>query len=181
MDRQQFELLTALGSITTFLLGVAVTLMVSPWFEGTYLGYAVVVVVILLMMASFQLSVFFEAYIAGARRLTDELTMIVMSNPNHRVNFSGPRDMRALADKINAFSDRFQTMVDTQEAQIERAQANLEEEKNRLAALMSELTEGVLVCNNEGRILLYNNRAKRLLSQTQEIPPLNQGGTGRAA
>jgi len=178
MDRQQFELLTALGSITTFLLGVAVTLMVSPWFEGTYLGYAVVVVVILLMMASFQLSVFFEAYIAGARRLTDELTMIVMSNPNHRVNFSGPRDMRALADKINAFSDRFQTMVDTQEAQIERAQANLEEEKNRLAALMSELTEGVLVCNNEGRILLYNNRAKRLLSQTQEIPPLNQGGTG---
>ncbi|HRD90941.1 MAG TPA: exonuclease domain-containing protein, partial [Accumulibacter sp.] len=35
-----------------------------------------------------------------------------------------------------------------------------EEEKNRLAALMSELAQAVVVCNLDGRILLYNSRAR---------------------
>jgi DNA polymerase-3 subunit epsilon len=39
----------------------------------------------------------------------------------------------------------------------------LAEEKNRLAALMSELALSVLVCNVEGRILLYNARARQML------------------
>jgi DNA polymerase-3 subunit epsilon len=39
----------------------------------------------------------------------------------------------------------------------------IEEERNRLAALMSELAQSVVVCNVEGRVLLYNARADRLL------------------
>ena len=39
---------------------------------------------------------------------------------------------------------------------------------------MSELTQGVLVCNIEGRILLYNNRARQLLGQA----PGNQAQPG---
>ncbi|MCX7171586.1 MAG: exonuclease domain-containing protein, partial [Proteobacteria bacterium] len=46
------------------------------------------------------------------------------------------------------------------EAQIHLANASLGEEKNRLAALMSELTQSVVVCNLDGRILLYNHRAR---------------------
>ena len=41
------------------------------------------------------------------------------------------------------------------------ASRGVEQERNRLAALMSELTQSVLVCNLDGRILLYNSRARR--------------------
>ena len=40
--------------------------------------------------------------------------------------------------------------------------------KNRLAALMSELSQGVLVCNIEGRILLYNDNGHAKFSV---LPP----------
>jgi DNA polymerase-3 subunit epsilon len=50
------------------------------------------------------------------------------------------------------------------EARIAESNARLEEERNRLAALMSELSEGVLVCNTEGRILLYNEQARALFT-----------------
>jgi DNA polymerase-3 subunit epsilon len=39
-------------------------------------------------------------------------------------------------------------------------QPRVEQERSRLAALMSELTQSVVVCNLDGRVLLYNNRAR---------------------
>jgi DNA polymerase-3 subunit epsilon len=41
-----------------------------------------------------------------------------------------------------------------------QASRHVDQERNRLAALMSELTQSVVVCNLDGRILLYNNRAR---------------------
>ena len=45
--------------------------------------------------------------------------------------------------------------------QVAEASRDVEQERSRLAALMSELTQSVVVCNLDGRILLYNNRARR--------------------
>jgi DNA polymerase-3 subunit epsilon len=46
----------------------------------------------------------------------------------------------------------------------------VELEKNRLAALMSELTQSVVVCNLDGRILLYNNRARAQFRALSDAP-----------
>jgi DNA polymerase III subunit epsilon len=46
--------------------------------------------------------------------------------------------------------------------------ARIEQERKRLAALMSELAQSVIVCNVEGRILLYNARAMQLLRKPIE-------------
>lgn len=43
------------------------------------------------------------------------------------------------------------------------ATARIEEQKNRLAAILRDLSEGVLVCDSGNRILLYNQAAARLL------------------
>ena len=42
-------------------------------------------------------------------------------------------------------------------------QPRASEERDTLAALMSKLTQGVVVCNLEGRVLLYNQQAQSLL------------------
>jgi DNA polymerase-3 subunit epsilon len=47
---------------------------------------------------------------------------------------------------------------------VREARASLEEERSRLAALMADLSQSVVVCNLDGRVLLYNQRAKQELS-----------------
>ena len=76
--------------------------------------------------------------------------------------------MRRLAVAINDLADAYCAQRDDVEARISDANARLEAEKNRFAALLSDLTQGVLVCNSEGRILLYNARAQQLLDERGE-------------
>jgi PAS domain-containing protein len=52
-------------------------------------------------------------------------------------------------------------------AQASRA---IEQERSRLAALMAELTQSVVVCNLDGRILLYNNRARLQFRALSDAP-----------
>jgi DNA polymerase-3 subunit epsilon len=44
--------------------------------------------------------------------------------------------------------------------QVAQASLRVQQERNRLAALMAELNQSVVVCNLDGRILLYNSRAR---------------------
>ncbi len=49
------------------------------------------------------------------------------------------------------------------ETALAEATARIEEQKNRLAAILRDLSEGVFVCDSGNRILLYNQAAARLL------------------
>jgi DNA polymerase-3 subunit epsilon len=114
------------------------------------------------------LSRLFAAYLAPISRLGEDAVLLA-ANPTHRAASEGAREVRELADKFNLLASAHQSMRDDVQLKIENANRALAEEKNRLAALMSELALGVLVCNIEGRMLLYNARARQLL------------GTGHAA
>ncbi len=65
-----------------------------------------------------------------------------------------------------------------------QANARLRQERNRLAALMSELNQSVVVCNLDGRILLYNGQARRAFRAISEAPAVGDGadliGIGRS-
>ena len=103
-----------------------------------------------------------EAYIAAPRRVAEEARLILATNAEHRIAPQGTAELRALTEAINEFAARHGTLEREVAGRVGAATARLEEEKNRLAALMSELTQSVLVCNLEGRILLYNQRARQL-------------------
>ena len=64
------------------------------------------------------------------------------------------------------------------------ASRGVEQERCRLAALMSELTQSVVVCNLDGRVLLYNNRARLQFKALSDAPALAGGaeliGLGRS-
>ena len=68
--------------------------------------------------------------------------------------------------------------------EVARASLGVAQERNRLAALMSELTQSVVVCNLDGRILLYNNRARMQFRALSDAPTLAGGaeliGLGRS-
>lgn len=115
-----------------------------------------------------------------AARLAEETQLIVTANANHRIRTAEVGETRQLADTINAFADRYQDLQQNVEARIRDASASLEREKDILAALMSELSQGVVVCNVEGQILLYNHQARQLLSPTA-APPASSNGNGNGS
>lgn len=105
----------------------------------------------------------FERWVKPLRTLVEDARLIATSNPRHRTTADGGAEVRAVAQGVNLLAERFQALHEEVEHRIQEANARLEEEKNTLSTLMSKLTQGVLVCNPEGRILLYNPRAQRLL------------------
>ena len=120
--------------------------------------------VLFLIGLAFLVSVFFKHYVHAPRRLAREVELIATANPGHRLEPSGASETRELAAAINKLAVTLHTAREQVGTQIAVARADVEDERNRLAALMSELTLAVLVCNAEGRILLYNAAARELLA-----------------
>ncbi len=90
--------------------------------------------------------------------------------PEHKVVSTGGPEMGELAAAINQLADGYRRLERDLDAKSADARARVEEERNRFAALMSELSEGVVVCNADGRILLYNARAAKLLGARSRGP-----------
>jgi len=100
------------------------------------------------------------------------------------MNHQGTKETQELADVVYQLAcqrDQLRTEVSTQVA---LASQNIQQEKDRLAALMAELTQSVVVCNLDGRILLYNNRARLQFKAMSKLPSLAGGaelvGIGRS-
>jgi DNA polymerase-3 subunit epsilon len=115
------------------------------------------------------------AYPAAAVRLAEEVRLIQSVHPGHRAVAAGATEMRELGAAVNQLAQAHRAQGEQVQARIDEAGAHLAEERNRLAALMSELAQSVLVCNNEGRILLYNARASGLLEPGGGEAPLGLG------
>ncbi|MBK9236164.1 MAG: DNA polymerase III subunit epsilon [Rhodoferax sp.] len=102
----------------------------------------------------------YRAYALAPMRMREQALVMVASNPSLRLQERGASEIRTLAQVVNALADQRESLQQDVAQKIEQAKASVEEERNRLAALMSELTQSVVVCNLDGRILLYNNRAR---------------------
>ncbi|VTU27451.1 DNA polymerase III PolC-type [Variovorax sp. PBL-H6] len=70
---------------------------------------------------------------------------------------AGARALADIAQRLARQRDALRADID---AQVQEAARGIEQERSRLAALMSELTQSVVVCNLDGRILLYNEQAR---------------------
>jgi DNA polymerase-3 subunit epsilon len=123
---------------------------------------------VMLGVVAVLLRSFFAKYVTPPLRLAEGTRIILGANPGHRVTPEGGSEPQALAEVINAFAAQHQALQRDVDARIREAQARVSEERNRLAALVSELSQGVLVCNVEGRILLFNGRARELLGRRGE-------------
>ena len=133
----------------------------------TMFGFAIGVLV---------LSKLFNQYVSGLMRMSETLRLMLGANRNFRVQVEGPPEVQHLASAANDLAQQRDALLDDVSTQIAAAKASVEEEKNRLAALMSELAQAVVVCNLDGRILLYNNRARLQFKALAQGPTSVSGG-----
>jgi DNA polymerase-3 subunit epsilon len=118
----------------------------------------------------------FKQYVQGLLGMSEKMRLMLGANRNFRVALDGPPEVRELARAVNDLAQQRDELLTDVELQIDKAKASVEEEKNRLAALMSELAMGVVVCNLDGRILLYNSRARLQFKALSQGPTSMSGG-----
>jgi DNA polymerase III subunit epsilon len=120
--------------------------------------------VLLFTAFGFTLDWFFRFYIIPVNQLADETDLINTVNPGHRVGVEGSHDVMRLAQIINQGAERQATYQQSVEVELNRANAQIETERNILAALLEDLSQAILVSNLDGHIVFYNRKAKSLLT-----------------
>lgn len=91
-------------------------------------------------------------------RLTLETDQIASEDPGHRILTDEPL-ICSLVRAINGLAESYEEL----NKRLEQQNTETETGKNILAAFISEMPEGALICNAEGRIILYNRRAVQFL------------------
>lgn len=115
----------------------------------------------------------------GALLLAGDETVPLLELPQEERG-SGP----LLAGAINRLAQRSRDLRADMTRHVEEASRKVAQERDQLGALMAELQQSVVVCNMEGRILLYNGRARGLFHRLSAAPQISGGaeliGLGRS-
>jgi DNA polymerase III subunit epsilon len=117
-------------------------------------------------------------------RLAEEAQVLLRTDAQRELAPAGSADNRALAATIQQLAAQRAALRADMAQQVKDASRSIEQERSRLAALMAELTQSVVVCNLDGRVLLYNNRARLQFRALSDAPTLADGaeliGLGRS-
>ncbi|TSE36472.1 3'-5' exonuclease [Tepidimonas charontis] len=118
----------------------------------------------------------FDIAVHPWRRLAEEARVLLTADPAPALRERGPADVRRVAQLFNQLVQQREAWRAQLDERVREAARHIEQEKSRLAALMSELTQSVVVCNRDGRILLYNNRARLQFRALSPGPSQIAGG-----
>ena len=99
-------------------------------------------------------------WVAAGARLAEQAQVLVESGVQRALALPGAAEVQALQRAINELVRQRGALQSDVDARVRAAARDIELERSRLAALMAELTQSVVVCNLDGRILLYNARAR---------------------
>ena len=120
---------------------------------------------ILLFVCGAVIGWLFRNYMTAVSALAERTRTALSANPERAIVAEGGAELDELAAAIDRLRDAYRSQRLDLDARIAESGLRLKEERNRLSALMSELSQGVLLCNAEGRILLYNEQARTLFGQ----------------
>ena len=112
---------------------------------------------------------FDENVVAPINTLTSDLQTLTYTSTEHDVETEQGRYLGLLAPAAREMAIALESARKEVKREIEEATRELELQRNRLETMLRDLNEGVLVCNMNHKILLYNRRALNILHYTGEI------------
>ena len=118
----------------------------------------------------------YEAHVAAPARLADATRVLVGDAAAPDLVPAGRRG-GARAGRARSTGSRAQrrALQADMARLVAEASRDVAEQRDQLGALMAELNQSVVVCNLDGRILLYNERARQLFRRLSRAP---QGAGG---
>ncbi len=194
LDRRLALVLAAVGLAMAVWLGATV-LLVAATFEPVQreqfhalmeprLALLGLSWLLALMAVSAVLVTVYRRYASAPARLLEQTRLLLVATEAQQITPQGTTETLALGAAINELAAQRDHLRADVAQQIAQGSFSVQQEKNRLAALMAELTQSVVVCNLDGRILLYNNRARLQFRALSSAPTLADGaemiGIGRS-
>jgi two-component system sensor histidine kinase VicK len=92
------------------------------------------------------------------KEITKQVTHIASGNFDHQLKVRGQDEIGQLSYAFNGMTDR-----------LKEALSLNEEERDKLASILSNMSDGVIATDNEGRVIVINQRAKQMLQLDDEI------------
>ncbi len=147
-------------------------------------GFVMLAWLVLSALLGAALRAAYRHWVVAPARLVEDAQTLLASEVGHEVAAEGSPQNLALAAAVNALAQQRNELRADIDRKVAEASRDIEQERSRLAALMSELTQSVVVCNLDGRVLLYNNRARLQFRALSAQPALADGaeliGLGRS-
>jgi DNA polymerase-3 subunit epsilon len=128
----------------------------------------------------------YDRWIAPPARLLEQARVLLDAEAAHALvpPEGASAEGRGLAELVNALVAQRERLRAEIGERVAAASHSVELERARLAALMAELSLSVVVCNLDGRVLLYNQRARLQFKALSSAPQLAEGaellGLGRS-
>jgi len=126
----------------------------------------------------FILNEVFQHYVLPLNKLTEETALIASVNPSHRISIHGYKEINLLAQRINEAAARLQDMQETIDREVEE-QVRHNPEKLMLNSILEHVPYGLMLCDRQGRILLYNAKAREYIS-SEETQACGHLGLGKS-
>jgi len=133
----------------------------------THFIYIFVAIILFIAAIGFALDGIFHSYILPLNRLPEEIELVHTVNAGHRIKRDGSKVVNRVIDAINENAEHYQALENTVAQRVMDAKSEVEKEKNILAVIMSELPEGVLICNRDGQILFFNRQARNFFAPSK--------------
>jgi DNA polymerase-3 subunit epsilon len=97
-------------------------------------------------------------------KLQREAELMSTVNPDHRLDIRTGDELQALAREINRLAEHLGLARQGLDERLAAATRDLDTERRRLAGVLGELAEGVVVASTDGRVTLANRAAAGLLA-----------------
>jgi DNA polymerase III subunit epsilon len=110
-----------------------------------------------------------RAWIGPSIALAREIELLIHANPEHRIASPRGHGLGPLPAALAALAERWRAGRAEQRGALERATARLREQQSRLEALLRDLSDGVIACTADRRILLFNDAALEILDGHPEL------------
>jgi DNA polymerase-3 subunit epsilon len=115
-------------------------------------------------------------WVAAPEQLLEQSRVLLDTDARTELKATATPALAGLASTLNQLARQREALRTDIARQVEVGSRSVAAERSRLAALMSELTQSVVVCNLDGRVLLYNTRA-RLQFRALSAAPTVAGGS----
>jgi DNA polymerase III subunit epsilon len=126
----------------------------------------------------------FDLWVKPSVQLAEEAQVLLRTDVVRELAPKGNAETQVLVVLFNQLVAQREDLRREMDRRVRDAARGIELERGRLAALMSELTQSVVVCNLDGRILLYNQRARMQFRALSQAPGVAGGaeliGLGRS-
>ncbi|MGD9783227.1 MAG: exonuclease domain-containing protein [Hyphomicrobiaceae bacterium] len=112
----------------------------------------------------------FDANVAKPiQSIVRDLQTVMHANPGHVVGTEPARYLGLLAPVASEVAGALASARRDIDAKIAEATQSVHDQRRQLEAILRELNEGVIVCNAQHRVLLYNRRAVQILHVAEEL------------